>query len=358
MMHLRIARAKAAAAAAAASSSAAGAPPAQRPPSLSSDGGSDDDGGGCLSDGEGDRPQSFMLSRVMSDPPDPAVVARSSFGPAVFPSAAWWSRSIRNILAVKWDHLHLHGRSAMVRIEEGCAGMGSATLAARSLEVPLRSDTVMSDKKAAAQQFLLATAPADTHMSLTIFALMRQVLVFATGMDVIAQPYTVYSVYRQTSPSAHSGYSATFGNGEANTGNVVDLVVARQPRALVVENVTAFGTNPDPKTQKVPLVSLIEQLRTINRGDTNEALFKAYHVFEMSPRKFVKMSRPRTAAVLLFARVLSPSVLHRWFEGPGLIQKGHICERTCIHTCMRLCKHDPLHPFPSGCPPPMGIALA
>lgn len=96
----------------------------------------------------------FMMDRMLN---------RSVSGPALLPSSTWWSRIMSDSIAPRWDaQMPLLGRP--FRISEPCCGLGSATLAAQCLGLPLSLDGSASDLKPAARDFVLANCPSICHV--------------------------------------------------------------------------------------------------------------------------------------------------------------------------------------------------
>lgn len=217
-------------------------------------------------------------------------------------STQWWSRSITNACADKWDRMMPHRCERDFVVSEACAGFGSALAACRALGIPARGHTA-SDLKPASRSFLM---PAFEH----VYQSMRD-----QGCDgyccchgsncrpritddvlICGPPCQPFSEYR---PGRRSqGYDEHAG-AEASMGVSDDTIIAvlqhRRPRAFLLENVPAFA-KMDRQKNEVPLRRFITLLGTHVRDEDGAPFYTAIHVFDMEPRPWLAASRPRTAA--------------------------------------------------------------
>jgi site-specific DNA-cytosine methylase len=93
----------------------------------------------------------------------------------------------------------------------------------------------------------------------------------------------------ETNCEDHRLFGATFGGDE---GSVVEVLQSLMPRVAVVEQVLGF-TRADPVSGISPISVFLRKVRDMKTGDS-QLLYPVCHVFDMDPKAWLKIARPRT----------------------------------------------------------------
>ena len=232
-----------------------------------------------------------------------------------YPSAKWWSRPMLDAVASRWDRLRPRLLRGM-QISEGCAGMALASIAARSLGIPLLHTGTASESKAAARTFMLDNCPDLRHIfgSLADQAAATSEPTYCHRHGILCsscpsterddlfvcgppcQPYSQQRADHSTKGcSSHRDVDISM---DCQDDTVMQVVKERRPRAVLLENVLGF-TRPDPVTNQVPVMAFLKMLEQVRREDNpDEPYYEAVHIFELCPRIWANLSRPRTLAFL------------------------------------------------------------
>jgi hypothetical protein len=284
--------------------------------------------------------RSFMLQRMVSDPKDPrsASTTSSSSWASRMHSAAWWARSMHNSVADTWDLRHRYG--GLLRpplLHEACAGVGAGFMACQCLGIPLDGHgCCASECKPYAREFLLKHNPSVAHVFSTMaehvnldgydFKNARHVTLEKTSLRpdvmVLGPPCQPFSQLRsdryRTNCEDHRLFGATFGGPACSQGSVLEVLQGLMPRVAIVEQVVGF-TRSDPISGVSPLSQFLQKVRDMKTGD-DKPLYPACHVFDMDPKAWLKISRPRTVRALRLCwcgighTTLVPLVLSQRFE--------------------------------------------
>ena len=103
------------------------------------------------------RPTRYMVQRLLGRQPSDADP------PQIMKEAQWWAKPRMDSVAVKWDQLR-PSLLRTLRVGEACAGLGSASIAAKCLGLPLDRSGVACDLKPAARQFLINNVKYMQHV--------------------------------------------------------------------------------------------------------------------------------------------------------------------------------------------------
>lgn len=231
----------------------------------------------------------------------------------LFSSTAWWAHPILDALASTRAARFSGGLQRSIVLHEPAAGLGPATLAARTLKVPL-SSVVASERKPHAQAFFAALTPsmggghlfsslADHACGKGFCACHGQACDLSTDVDlhwpaaetlmVSGPPCQPFSTQRADHHvrgfTGHCKVHTTLGTTE---DSLLDVVARTRPGVLIVENTRNWGRQ-DPITSENPLALFISSLRALTAADDGSELYTGIHVFELTPMPFMQMSRPR-----------------------------------------------------------------
>jgi hypothetical protein len=236
--------------------------------------------------------------------------------PSTFPSAAWWTKVLRNSLADVLDNLHGGRQPRAIVLDEGCSGMGSAHIVCKGLGAKVGGG-ICSDMKESARKVQLLNLRGDIdHIFGTMrehalghghcFKHGRQVTVnYGVGDDssgakpcdvmVVGPPCQPFSSQRGNRKSVNAAqhvlYESTFEVGGVDSkGSAIELVRARLPGVLVLEQVVGFCKKD--KNGQNPAEVFVRHLKEIKVN--GEPFFTGFHIFSMSPEAWLCISRPRT----------------------------------------------------------------
>jgi hypothetical protein len=270
----------------------------------------DSDGKSAKSGGEGsgseDLPNS-QNSYIMDKFRDKVC---EEWQPTLLRSASWWTRPLRTALAARWENmLASHHNPRCLQVEEGCAGLASAHLVFKCLEIPCSGGTT-SDLKPHARTFIENNFEGSIeHMFASMYEHARGCgHDFLQGrtidihekqvVDVLligppCQPFSSQRADRNMKKSReHELFKATFGDGILleDGGSAIDLIRRRLPGTFIIEQVTTFCKSDAEGFH--PAAAFIKEIEQITKDGA--AFYEAFHIFNMSPEIWLTMSRPRT----------------------------------------------------------------
>jgi site-specific DNA-cytosine methylase len=96
----------------------------------------------------------------------------------------------------------------------------------------------------------------------------------------------------KTNCEDHRLFGATFGGLDCTEGSVLEVLQSLMPRVAVVEQVLGF-TRADPVSGISPMSEFLQRVRDMKTEDS-QLLYPICHVFDMDPKAWLKISRPRT----------------------------------------------------------------
>jgi hypothetical protein len=242
-----------------------------------------------------------MLSPQASLPREPL--------PGIFRSCSWWSQSLRDAVADRWEALGASSCRPLV-VHSGCGGLLTEILTCKALGIPLAIDCIASEIKEACREFMRRNIPEAKHIvdSLASYTAMSSFCDRCGGLcemsqspDVLVlgppcQPYTTANPDRPV--HLHKLYHTLFGTSEAGTvdegGSVIEAIRAKLPGCLIVEQVEGFALDSEIG---VPLEKLLGLVLGITHGGLT-GFYTAAKIFQMNPSLFVKVNRPRLSSTL------------------------------------------------------------
>ena len=226
--------------------------------------------------------------------------------------ASWWAGRLLKACGSSWQQCGQRVLYRNMRIDSGCTGMGSCVTGIEALGLPVDeinaseidvavADALLHNHRKAlgcvygnllshAQQSGKCRAHGDEC---------RKVPCERRDLVILGPPCQPFSSMGGERLAAHPLFEVIFGWRYGSQmvspagDNVLDFVRMTCPRAVLIENVSAFIGGPPLCNGKGAGETFIAEMMSLEHADGSGKLFADHCCFFMTPAPFLRYSRPR-----------------------------------------------------------------